>query len=141
MLIQDFLKARPLWMNVLLLFCAYMTFIYVPWDLFLKPLREDEEVWFGLLFTGWSAKAGAVLHWLVYGAGCYGFLKMKSWMHPWAALYVLQIALSMVVYAVFWPDGPGLLIGAVIASLFVLLAVALLLNRDKFNSPSPRPTN
>ena len=25
-------------MNVFLAFCAYMTFIYLPWDIFVKPL-------------------------------------------------------------------------------------------------------
>ena len=63
-------------MNALMLFCAYMTFIYLPWDVLLKPLSEDQEVWFGLLFTGWAAKAGGVLHWYVYGAGFWGFWKI-----------------------------------------------------------------
>ena len=76
------LGQRPHWMNALLLFCAFMTFIYLPWDIFLKPLSEDQEVWFGLMFTGWAAKAGALAHWFVYGAGTLGFWKMKSWMHP-----------------------------------------------------------
>lgn len=127
-------RARPLWMNGLLLFCAYMTFIYVPWDLFIKPLAEDEEVWFGLLFTGWWAKAGAVLHWLVYGAGFWGFLKMRSWMHPWAAVYVLQVAFSMGVYSVSEGEGVSLLIGAIVTLLFVALAVLLLRQRSAFKT-------
>jgi hypothetical protein len=32
-------------MNAILLFCAYMTFIYLPWDIFIKPLEVDQEVW------------------------------------------------------------------------------------------------
>ena len=53
---------RPLWMNTIFMFCVYMTFIYLPWDVLLKPLSEDQEVWFGVLFTSWAAKAGGVLH-------------------------------------------------------------------------------
>ena len=49
------LARRPLWMNAILLFCVYMTFIYLPWDIFIKPLKVDQEVWFGVLFTGWAA--------------------------------------------------------------------------------------
>ena len=51
------LGLRPLWMNGLLAFCAYMTFIYMPFDIFIKPVAEDQEVWFGFMLTGWWAKA------------------------------------------------------------------------------------
>ena len=67
--LREGLARRPLWMNAILAFCTYMTFIYLPWDVFIKPLEVDQEVWFGVLFTGWAAKAGALLHWFVYGAG------------------------------------------------------------------------
>ena len=40
---------RPFWMNVVFLFCVYMTFVYLPWDVFVKPIAEDEEVWFGFI--------------------------------------------------------------------------------------------
>ena len=126
------LQSRPHWMNAILLFCAYMTFIYLPWDVFIKPLGADQEVWLGLMFTGWSAKIGGVLHWLVYGAGCYGFWAMKRWLHPWAAIYVLQIAFSMVISATISAGGPGALVGAIVAGLFVALAVALWRNRQLF---------
>ncbi len=76
---------RPLWMNALLLFCAYMTFIYVPWDMLSKSLAEAEEVWFGVLLTGWAARLTEPLHWLIYAAGSWGFWQMKPWMHPWAS--------------------------------------------------------
>ena len=39
-----------------LAFCAYMTVIYLPFDLFFKPVSDDQEVWFGILFSGWAAK-------------------------------------------------------------------------------------
>lgn len=139
MILQQ-LQRRPWWMNGLLAFCAFMTFIYLPWDVFVKPLEEDQEVWFGLLFTGWAAKAGALLHWLVYGAGVIGFWKMKPWLHPWAAVYVLQIALGMLVWAVTDDRGSGVLVGALVAMLFLGLAVALLRAKNCFvpnESPDP----
>ena len=89
---------RSWWMNLLFLFCLYMAVIYVPYDLFLKPVAADEEVWFGFVLHGWWAKATGLLHWLVYGAGAYGFWKMAPWMWPWAALYVAQVAFSMLVW-------------------------------------------
>ena len=75
-------------MNALLLFCAYMALIYPPWHLFGKPLAHHEEVWFGLLFTGWAAKLLAVAHSALYAAGMFGFWGMRSWMWPWASVYV-----------------------------------------------------
>ena len=50
--LRERLSARPGWMNVLLVFSAYMAFVYVPWDLFVKPVALDEEVWFGVRFHG-----------------------------------------------------------------------------------------
>ena len=35
--------SRPWWMNLIFYFCLYMTFIYLPFDLFLKPVEGDEE--------------------------------------------------------------------------------------------------
>ena len=60
---------RPWWMNGLFYFCCYMTFIYMPFDLFLKPVAEDHEIWFGFSLTGWWAKASEPLHWAIYAAG------------------------------------------------------------------------
>lgn len=119
------IKQRPWWMNGLMLFCAYMTFIYLPWDIFLKALSEDQEVWFGILFTGWAAKAGALLHWLVYGFGFYGFWKMKSWMFPWASVYTLQVAVGMLVWSTMDGRGSGILSGILVALPFLALAIAL----------------
>ena len=48
------LRRRPWWMNVLWAFCLYMTFIYMPFDLFFKPVAVDEEVWFGFVLTGFG---------------------------------------------------------------------------------------
>lgn len=118
-------RQRPHWMNALMLFCAYMTFIYLPWDIFWKPLAEDQEVWFGFLFTGWAAKAGALAHWFIYGAGFWGFWKMRSWMFPWAALYTLQIAIGMLVWSSLDDRGGSVIRGLAVAIPFLLLALAL----------------
>jgi len=131
-MIRLIFTGRPVWMTALLLFCAYMTFIYMPFDLFYKPVAEDVEVWFGFALRGWAAKATEPIHWLIYAAGFYGFLKMKSWMFPWAAIYVAQVGIAMFV----WPMindlgnvGAGIVSGAV----FLLLGIALWLAKDEFS--------
>ena len=130
------LKQRPWWMNCLMLFCGYMTVIYLPWDIFLKALSEDQEVWFGILFTGWAAKAGAVLHWLVYGFG-----KMKSWMFPWAGVYTLQISVGMLIWTAMDSRGSGMLSGIIVAIPFLALAIALWRSKlFKHNSIEPETT-
>jgi hypothetical protein len=123
-------------MNGILLFCAFMTFIYLPWDVFIKPLDQDQEVWFGVLFTGWAAKFGALLHWAVYGAGFWGFLKMKPWIHPWAAVYSAQIAFGMLLWSALDGGGSGIVRGAVAAIPFIALTVALLRSKARFQ-PGP----
>ena len=127
-------RQRSFWMNGLLLFCAYMTFIYVPWDLLSKPVSEAQEVWFGILLTGWAAKLTEPLHWLIYGAGTIGFWHMKSWMHPWASLYAGQVAIGMLVWSVLDDRGQGML-GGFLASLpFLVLAVMLWRSRSRFTA-------
>jgi hypothetical protein len=129
---------RPIWMNILMVFCAYMTFFYLPWDLFVKPVAQDQEVWFGILLTGWAAKATEPLHWAIYAAGTWGFWKMRSWMWPWASLYVLQIAISMFVWQFRDPRGDGILGGVLIAAPFLLLTVALWRTRWRFDAETER---
>jgi hypothetical protein len=130
------LAKRPWWMNAMLVFCAYMTFFYLPFDLFWKPVAEDQEVWFGILLQGWAAKATEPLHWAIYAAGLYGFWNMRGWMHPWAALYVIQIGLGMFVWSLLDERGPGLWAGAASAVPFLLLAVALWRARSRFGARS-----
>ena len=126
------LARRPWWMNLLLAFCAYMTFIYVPWDFLFKPVAEAQEVWFGFMLTGWAARATEPLHWLIYLGGTIGFWKMAAWLHPWAALYTLQVAIGMAVWSVTNANGPGW-IGALVAGLpFIALSVALWRARPRF---------
>ncbi len=129
-------RGRPWWMNALMIFCAYMTFIYMPFDLFYKPVEQDVEVWFGLMLHGWAAKATEPFHWAIYGFGFYGFLKMRSWMFPWASLYVFQVAIGMFVWTInhgdiaFWK----VIVGTI---PFVVLGVMLWLAKARFNDDTP----
>lgn len=127
---------RPWWMNGLFAFCLFMTVIYMPFDFFWKPVADDQEVWFGFMLTGWAAKATEPLHWAIYGAGAYGFWKMRSWMHPWAALYVLQIAVGMLIWAFTDPraDGRELISGLPPFLVFGALAWQLWRSRAHFGA-------
>ena len=127
------LTARPWWMQLLLAFSIFMTFVYLPWDVLIKPLDEDQEVWFGVLFTGWFAKLGGLLHWLVYGAASYGYLKMKRWMYPWSVIYLLQIALGMLVWSLLGERGGGLPTGSIVAGCFLLIAYFSWRERARFD--------
>lgn len=115
---RDWLKQqwarRPWWMNLLLVLCAYMALVYVPRDLFLKPVAIDQEVWLGIRFHGWTAKLLAIPHWAVYGAGLYGFWTLARWMHPWAAVYAAQMTISMLVWPVLYGEGDGRFLSAVL---------------------------
>ena len=130
------LRRRPWWMNVLWAFCLYMTFIYMPYDLFFKPVAEDEEVWFGFVLHGWAAKLTAPLHWLIYGAGAYGFWKMARWMWPFAALYTAQIAIAMLVWNLIDERGGGWGAGLVSAAIIALPTVALWRAKGRFRPSS-----
>ena len=130
------LRRRPWWMNVLWAFCLYMTFIYMPYDLFFKPVAEDEEVWFGFVLHGWAAKLTAPLHWLIYGAGAYGFWKMARWMWPFAALYTAQIAIAMLVWNLIDERGGGWGAGLVSAAIIALPTVALWRAKGRFRPAS-----
>ena len=37
---KNLFAGRPHWMNALMIFCAYMTLIYMPFDLFYKPSSD-----------------------------------------------------------------------------------------------------
>ena len=54
--LQDVFEGRPVWINALMVFCAFMSFVYVPWDFLVKPTEMDQEVWLGITFTGAAAK-------------------------------------------------------------------------------------
>ena len=123
---------RSWWMNLIFLFCLYMTFAYMPFDLFLKPVADDKEVWLGFTLHGWWAKATGPLHWLIYAAGAYGFWQMKRWMWPWAAIYVGQVAVGMFLWNVIDPGGAGWTAGAIAGAVFLVPTVALLRSRSAF---------
>lgn len=134
--LQGVFEGRPTWMNVLMVFSAYMAFVYVPWDIFVKPAAIDEEVWFGIRFHGGFAKFLALFHWAIYAAGAYGFRYMKSWMWPWAAVYSGQVAFSMLVWPWIYMDGIlGFLMGLIAVVPFALLTVALWNAQNRFEAP------
>ncbi len=128
------LGGRPWWMNLMFGFCLYMTFVYMPFDLFWKPVERDEEVWFGIVLHGVWAKATAPLHWLIYGAGSWGFWRKSAWMWPWAAVYCAQIAISMLVWNLLDPRGGGLAAGVPALALFLVPTVALWRARPLFSN-------
>ena len=116
-------EGRPGWMNALMVFCAYMAFVYVPWDFLVKPAAHDEEVWFGIMFTGFAAKLTEPLHLALYGAAAFGFYRMRSWMWPWAAVYAGTVAIGMFVWPLLYQG--SFLLGVISFVPFAFLTRAL----------------
>lgn len=116
-------EGRPTWINALMVFSAWMAFVYVPWDFLIKPVAQDEEVWLGIVLRGWGAKLTEPLHWAIYAAGAYGFYRMRTWMWPWAAVYVGSVALGMLVWSWLYRD--SFLLGVAAFVPFAWLARAL----------------
>ena len=137
-------STRPWWMNLIFYFCVFMTFVYVPFDLFAKPVAVDREIWFGFAVSGWWAKATEPIHWFIYAAGAYGFLKMKSWMWPWAAVYTGQVVIAMFVFNIVNEQaGGGWRAGGIAAAVFAVPMVALWRSRARFGRavrPDGNPT-
>ncbi len=130
---KDVMDRRPWWMNGLMLFSAFMAFIYCPWDWLMRPVAEAEDVWFGILFRGSLAKITEPLHWAIYAAGAYGFWRMKAWMWPWAAVYVAQVAFAMFVWNIAYVGGfGGFMAGLASGGAFAALAVALWNSQEQF---------
>jgi hypothetical protein len=132
--LKQVFEGRTWWMNAVMLFCAFMTFIYMPFDMFYKPVAQDQEVWFGFMLTGWAAKATEPVHWLIYGFGLNGFYRMRPWMWPWASLYVAQVAIGMFAWSVMSDKGLGVMVGGLVATPFFALAVALFMAKDRFRA-------
>ena len=124
-------RKRPWWMNLILCFCLFMTFVYMPFDMFVKPVAQDQEIWFGLLLEGWAAKLTEPLQWAIYGAGAYGFWTMRTWMWPWGAVYALQVAISMLLWNV---TRGSLITGLVSFAVFMIPTVALYRTRELFRA-------
>ena len=130
---EDWL-CRPWWMNLMFYFCVYMTIIYMPFDFFYKPVELDEEVWFGITLHGWYAKLTEPLHWIIYGLGAYVFWKMKSWMWPWASVYLLQVVIAMFFWNQLDPRGGGLVPGLISEAIFCLPLLAMVMAREKLSN-------
>lgn len=137
--LQQNWAARPWWINLLWFFCLYMTFIYMPFDIFSKPFERWEEVWFGFALHGWWAKATEPLHWLIYAAGAYGFWKMAPWMWPWAAVYAAQVTIGMVVFNLIETKGGGPVAALVSGGIFLIPTIALWRAKALFQSPPEKP--
>jgi short-subunit dehydrogenase len=136
--LRTLFDGRPWWMNAVMVFSAYMAFVYLPWDLFVKPVAVDEEVWFGIRFHGWAAKFLEPFHWAVYAAGAYGFRRMKPWMWPWASVYAGQVAFGMLIWPWIYVGGfLGFLFGIVSVIPFAVLAWALWEARPLFQGQRP----
>ena len=132
---QDIFRGRPWWMNAVMVFSAWMAFIYMPWDIFIKPVVSDQEVWFGIMFKGGWAKAMAFPHWFVYGAAVYGFRRRRPWMGIAATLYTAQVAIGMVLWPIFqYGSLMGWVMGFIAGAPFVALTLAFWKTREHFSA-------
>ena len=135
--LYDVFRERPWWMSATMVFCAFMTFVYMPWDFFVKPMADDAEVWFGILFTGVWAKVFAIPHWFVYAAGVYGFRRRRPWMAFWAPAYIAQVAFGMYLWTALTTGGfSGVFVGLFPALPFIGLTYAFWNSRDYFSPTS-----
>ena len=57
---------------------------------------------------------------------------MKSWLHPWIELYILQVAYSMLVWNFMVTDGSALWSGIVVAAIFAFLAYGFYMKKKSF---------
>lgn len=128
---------RPAWMNALLMFAAIEVFVYSPWDIFCKPVAADQDVWLGLVLTGWMAKLGGLVHWAIYALALYGFVRMRRWMWPWASVYTAQVAFGMLVWPIAYLGGTrGWTLGIASGAAFALVAFGLWRARELFEGHS-----
>jgi hypothetical protein len=133
--LHDVFRDRPWWINAMMVFCAYMALIYMPWDIFWKPVEGDQEVWFGYTFTGTAAKWAALPHWLVYAVGLYGLRRRRPWMGIAGTIYLGQVAFSMFMWPILTYDFMlRFVLAAIPATPFVLLTMAFWNTRDVFSA-------
>lgn len=137
--LESRLGERPWWMNALMVMCAFMAFVYVPWDFLFKPVAEDQEAWFGMLLHGWAAKFTEPLHFFIYAAGAYGFWRRRPWMWPWAAAYSASVTVGMFLWPVAYIGGiGGILLGLLSLLPFGAITLALWESADHFARPQLR---
>ena len=130
---HDLFRDRPWWMNAVMVFSAWMAFVYMPWDIFWKPVAQDQEVWFGILFTGWWAKLMAIPHWFVYSAAVYGFRRRREWMGIAAPIYLAQVAFGMFLWPILNYGGlTGFVLGVIAGVPFAGLTMAFWNTREHF---------
>ncbi len=129
--IGELLRRFPLAVSGVFLFSLFMTFVYGPYDVLVKPftqsLAQAEEVWLGFMLRGWAAKLTEPLHWAIYAGISYGFYRERAWAWPLAALYTLQVAVGMFIWSwVYASQLAGMrAVGAGIALLFTWLAAVV----------------
>ena len=92
-------------LNGILLFSAYMAFVYVPWDFLVKPAAIDEEVWFGIRFHGFWAKVLEIPHLAVYAALMVGLWRQRSWVRWFLSAYLAQMTIANVVWPLLYLEG------------------------------------
>jgi hypothetical protein len=135
--LYDVFRERPWWMSATMVFCAFMAFVYMPWDIFVKPAAVDVEVWFGLAFHGVWAKLLAFPHWFVYLAAVYGFRRRRPWMAFWAPAYLAQVAFGMYLWTAIRTGGfSGVVVGLFPALPFLGLTYAFWKSRAYFEPRS-----
>ena len=135
--VRAFLARHPRSVGGLFLFCAFMTFVYMPYDVLVKPftqgIAQAEEVWLGYMLRGTAAKLSEPLHWAIYGAITFGFWHERPWAWTFAALYTVQVALASFVWSVLYgsygTSGMSLSIG--VSLLFTALALSVWLARPR----------
>jgi len=133
------LSDRPWWMNALMAICAFMAFVYVPWDFLFKPIAVDQEAWFGMLLHGWAAKLTEPIHFLIYAAGAYGFWRRRPWMWPWAAAYSASVTIGMFLWPMAYIGGlGGFFLGLLSLLPFAAVTLALWESADHFAKPPLR---
>ncbi len=110
------LSERPLWLNVVFLICVYIAFIYSPWDYFSKPVADAEDVWFGVVLRGETARMTEPLHFLIYASFVWGIWKMAPWMRLWGTIYMVQMTIAFAIWPLldergaWWMAPPSLVI-------------------------------
>jgi hypothetical protein len=127
----ELLRALPRPAGVVFFFCLFMMLVYMPYDVFAKPLlygvERAEEVWLGVRVHGWYAKATEPIHWAIYAALAHGMYHERRWAWPCASLYTGNVAISSIVWVCLYADyGPlGWLATALAVGGFTWLAVDL----------------